>query len=90
MAEEPALEPSEENSPAVAANGDSVATGTPETGATGGELPSIETGFQTAALASDVQRSKIAIAVQTEEPKDVDGSPSDAPVRRAHGGALPK
>ena len=88
--EEPALEPSEENSPAVAANGDSVATSTPEMGATGGELPSIETSFQTAARASDVQRSELSIAVQTEEPKDVDGSPSDAPVRRAHGGALPK
>ena len=88
----PAVPADAENSPGAPIGDHSVASALPATGATAGEVVTAESEPSTPAPLSDadVQRSEISIAMQKEEPEE-DARPSlDAPVRRGHGGALPK
>jgi hypothetical protein len=88
----PAIPADAENSAGAPIGGDSLASSLPASDATTGEaVPTEAEPLPPAPLPdADVQRSEFSIAMQKEEPEEEPRASLDAPVRRIHGGALPK
>ena len=84
-------EASAEKSSSVArADSDSIAADSPESGATEGDLPPPQHAQEESKFSAIVQSNEIVAAMQDAESNQESRPPTDAPVRRTHGGALPK
>jgi hypothetical protein len=88
----PAIPADAENSAGAPIGGDSIASSLPASDATAGEAVKTEAEpLPPAPLPdADVQRNEISFAMQKEEPEEEPRPSLDEPVRRIHGGALPK
>jgi Protein of unknown function (DUF3306) len=88
----PATPADAENSVGAPIGGDTLASSLAASDATAGEAVTTESEPLPPAPPpdADVQRSEISIAMQKEEPEEAPRAFLDAPVRRAHGGALPE